>query len=120
MGAGSDGGRANETLHDYEIDACPYLAPDEVTLSPIPTPDPNPNPEPNPSSNPNPTPNPDPTPNQELDPRGGHELALAAIRESRDNGRKITLVLFSALTDMAALLRDPRWDELRTLTLTLT
>jgi len=77
VGAGSDGGRANETLHDYEIEACPYLAPDE-----------------------------------ELDPRGGHELALAAIRDSRDHGRKITLVLFSALTDMAALLRDPRWEEL--------
>ena len=77
VAAGSDGGRANETLHDYEIEACPYLAPDE-----------------------------------ELDARGGHELALAAIRDSRDNGRKITLVLFSALTDMAALLRDPRWDEL--------
>ena len=52
MGAGSDGGRANETLHDYEIDACPYLAPDEVTLTltlPLTLPLPlNPNPNPNP------------------------------------------------------------------------
>ena len=32
VAAGSDGGRANETLHDYEFEACPYLAPDDVSL----------------------------------------------------------------------------------------
>ena len=52
VAAGSDGGRANETLHDYEFEACPYLAPDD-----------------------------------ELDPRGGHELSLAAIEQSRDQVR---------------------------------
>ncbi|KAL1526818.1 hypothetical protein AB1Y20_015510 [Prymnesium parvum] len=51
-------------------------------------------------------------PEHELDPRGGHELAFAALRDSREGGHKITIVLCSALTDMAALIRDPRWEEL--------
>ena len=70
VAAGSDGGRANETLHDYEFEACPYLAPDD-----------------------------------ELDPRGGHELSLAAIEQSRAQVRvrvrvrvKVRLTLTLTLT----------------------
>ena len=72
---GSDGGQANEEIHDYEFAHVPYLAPES-----------------------------------ELDERGGHELIFAALSEARKKSHKITIVLNSALTDMAMVLRDERWD----------
>ena len=74
---GTDGGRPGEEIHDYEFDACLYLAPEA-----------------------------------ELDARGGHELAFDAMRTAAAAGHKITIVLCSSLTDIAALIRDPRWEEL--------
>lgn len=49
---------------------------------------------------------------QELDEREGHELIFAAMREAKSGMRKVAFVCCSALTDMAAVLRDPRWDTL--------
>jgi len=77
VAVGSDGGRPGEEIHDYEFDACPYLAPEA-----------------------------------ELDPRGGHELAFAAMADAKAKGHKITIVLCSSLVDMAALVRDGRWEQL--------
>ena len=72
---GTDAGRKDEALHDFE--SCPYLAAES-----------------------------------EIDLRSGHEIIFEHIRHAKDNGHYISIVLNSALTDMAALLRDPRWEQL--------
>jgi len=77
VGVGSDGGRPNEEIHEYEFMACPYLAPES-----------------------------------ELHPQGGHELAFRALEEAKAAGRQLAIVLNSAMTDMAAMLDDPRWEQL--------
>lgn len=51
-------------------------------------------------------------PKSELDERGGLELFFTALDEARQAGRKISIVLNSALTDMAQAVRDPRWEAL--------
>ena len=77
VGVGSDGGRPNEEIHEYEFMACPYLAPES-----------------------------------ELHPQGGHELAFRALEEAKAAGRQLAIVLNSAMTDMAAMIDDPRWEQL--------
>lgn len=51
-------------------------------------------------------------PESELHPGGGHELAFTALREAKAASRPLAIVLNSALTDMAAVVADPRWEEL--------
>ena len=51
-------------------------------------------------------------PESELHAGGGHELAFAALREAKAANRQLAVVLNSALTDMAAVVADPRWAEL--------
>ena len=47
----------------------------------------------------------------ELDELAGHELAFAAIEQARSEDHKLAFVLCSACTDMAAILRDERWER---------
>ena len=51
-------------------------------------------------------------PAEELERESGHELAFAAIGRAKEEGHKLAFVLCSALTDMAHILRDGRWDDL--------
>ena len=48
-------------------------------------------------------------PISEIETRSGHELALEAIQEAKLANTTISIVVNSALTDLAALLKDPRW-----------
>ena len=51
-------------------------------------------------------------PDSELENISGHELAFSAMRESRETGHKLTIVCCSAMTDLAELIQDERWEEL--------
>jgi len=48
-----------------------------------------------------------------LDKRGGHELIFASLGETLKKGRKACIILGSAFTDMAKVLDDPRWKEVK-------
>ena len=83
VASGSAAGRHDEEDASATFDACPYLASEDELWGV-----------------------------GEHGAAAGHELVFDALRAARASGQQLTIVLNSALTDMAAVLRDPRWDEL--------
>ena len=47
---------------------------------------------------------------KELEPDDGPKLLFRALKEARSQGRRLTIVLNSSLTDMSQMMDDPRWD----------